>query len=197
MAFLSYHFKIILRQRLATLLYLLLMLTAAHSQTPVANRVKGVAKSLSPDAKVIAKYTDNHRHCIYYLKNHRVFCFDVMTNQQQEVSIANTSYAHVLSTWLSPDGNFFFIAIDKGDLATFYLDDGQELWRYDSRTKRSDKVGQGYAIERHKESIVIRRASRCINPTAPLSHQRWMGRKHHFDLYGKVIWAEDEYEIKR
>lgn len=166
------------------------------AQTPVANRIKGLIKTLPAGSTVVAKYTDNHRHCLYYVSGHRLYCYDVLTGQREDVNFSNSSYTHILSTWLSPDGNFFFVAVDKGSLSPFYLDSGQELWRYNSRTKRSFKVGQGYYIERHKEAIVIKRASRCLNPNAPQSHQRWMGQDHYYDLYGKVIFAKEEFEIK-
>ena len=188
--------KYILRLRFVFLFLTLLLHTMAYSQTPVANRVKAVAKSLQNDAVIVAKYTDNHRHCLYYIEGDRLFRYDVMTNRREEVHFTNSSYDSILSAWLSPDGNFFFIAVDKGTLVNFYMDCGQELWRFDSRTKRTYKVGVGFKIERRKGCIVIKRGNRCLNPSAPPSHRQWMAQDHFYDLYGKVIWAKDEYKVK-
>lgn len=167
------------------------------AQTPVANRVKAVVKHLPKSAVVVAKYTDNHRHSLYYIYNNRLYFYDVLTGRKDDVVFTTDSYTKILSSWLSPDGNFFFIAIDRGAFAHFYLDDGQELCRYDSRTKRYTKVGQGYHIEKQKGCYVIKRASRCLNPKAPQHHQKWMGREHYYDLYGMVIFIKDEFPIKR
>lgn len=185
-----------MRLRFVFLFLTLLSHTVAYSQTPVANRVKAVAGSLKKDAVVVAKYTDNHRHCLYYIEGDRLFCYDVMTNRREEIHFANSSYDKILSAWLSPDGNFFFIAVDKGTPANFYMDCGQELWRFDSRTKRTYKVGVGFRIERRKDNIVIMRGTRCLNPSAPPSRRRWMAQNHFYDLYGKVMWAQEEYEVK-
>lgn len=166
------------------------------AQTPVANRVNAMAKSLAPQAKVVAKYTDNHRHCLYFTQADRLYRYDVETSRREDVNFTTDAYARILATWLSPDGNFFFIAVDRGANADFYLDDGQELWRYDSRKKTSYKVGQGFKIRREKESFVISRASRSLNPDAPQSKQQWMAQDHYYDLFGKVIWAKEEYRVK-
>jgi hypothetical protein len=185
-----------LKLRFASLLVALLLCTTAYSQTPVANRIKAMVRSLPSEAIVVAKYTDNHRHCLYYIEGNRLFCYDVMVNRREEVHFANGSYDKILSAWLSPDGNFFFIAVDKGNLVNSYMDCGQELWRFDSRTKRTYKVGVGFKIEHRKKCIVIKRGSRCLNPSAPPSRRRWMAQDHFYDPYGKVIWAKEEYEVK-
>ena len=167
----------------------------ANAQTPVANRVKAMAKSLPETYVVVAKYTDNHRHSLYYTNTNRLYRYDVLTNRREEAVFSNTSYDKILLTWLSPDGNFIFIAVDKGNLVPSYMDAGQELWRYDSRTKRYYKVGVGFNIKRRKGCIIIKRGTRCLNPAAPPDKQRWMAQDHYYDLYGKVIWAKEEYEV--
>lgn len=55
-----------------------LLLTA---QTPLANRVKAMARHLPAGAEVVSKYTDNHRHCLYYTLYNRLFRYDVVTNK--------------------------------------------------------------------------------------------------------------------
>ncbi len=184
--------------RLHHLISLLLLwtLTPAVAQTPVANRVNAMAKSLAPLAQVVAKYTDGHRHCLYFTQANRLYRYDVVTNRREDVSFAIKPYVKIMATWLSPDGNFIFIAIDRGANADFYLDDGKELWRYDSRKQTSYKVGQGFRIWREKGCFVISRASRSLNPDAPQSKQQWMAQDHYYDLFGKVIWAKEEYRVR-
>ncbi len=163
----------------------------ANAQTPVANRVKSVVKHLPKTATPVAKYTDNYRHCLYYIHTNRLYQYDVMTGQRQEVLFANSGYDRILSSWLSPDGNFMFFVIEKDGITW----NTQELWRYDSRTKRTYRVGQGYHILRTKEVYIIKKATRVLNPGAPLQKQKWMGQEHHYDLYGNNITVKDEYVI--
>lgn len=168
-----------------------------HSQTPVANRVRAVAKSLRKPAVVVAKYTDNRRHCLYFRDLYRLFRYDVISNRREDVVFSTTSYTKILSTWLSPDGDFIFVVVDKGGLVPSYMEAGQELWKYDSHTGKYSKIGAGFRIQHRKGCIVIKRGTRCLNPTMPPAKQRWMAQDHFFDLYGKVIWAKDEYRVER
>ena len=133
--------------RLLSLTASLLFALLSIAQTPVANRVKAVVAHLPRHASVVAKYTDVYRHCLYFTMANRLYQYDVLTDRQHDVPFTGNSYARIITTWLSPDGNFFFIAVDRGNLASFYLDDGQEVWRYDSRKHKSKKIGQGFCIE--------------------------------------------------
>lgn len=168
---------------------------SAIAQTPVANRVKAVVRHLPDGAAVVAKYTDNNRHSLYYILHNRLYRFDVVTNTNEDVSFATEGYSRILSSYLSPDGNFVFIAVDRGPLANFYPDDGQVLWRIDSRTRRIQRIQSGFKVEKLKTCFVIRKVYRCLNPRSPRAHQKWTARNHYFDLYGKVIYAKDEYPI--
>jgi len=188
--------KILKLRIISSLALIFLNAFVVCSQTPVANRIKAVVRNLPKSAVVVAKYTDNHRHSLYYINEHRLFCYDVLTGKNEETVFINTSYENILSSWLSPDGNFFFITIDKGKSVPSYMDDGQELWRFDSRTLRSYKVGQGFFIERRKGCYIIKKGVRCLNPSANYNKQSWIAQDHYYDLYGKVIWAKDEYEVK-
>lgn len=189
-----------LRQILLILTALFLMTLTptgtCKAQTPVANRVKAFARSLNHEAHVVAKYTDNRRHCLYYTSGNRLFRYDVLTDEKTEVNFSTNSYAKILSTWLSPDGNYIFIAIDKGILAESYLINGQELWRYDSNGLKSKLIGSGFAIESKPKCIVIKKATRCLNPQAPADKQHWMAKNHYFNVDGTIIWAKEEYKIK-
>lgn len=182
-----------------TLFLLSFLLLISHSgiaQTPIANRVKAVIDHLPSDIGVVAKYTDNSRHSLFYTYNHRLYIYDVWNNNKHEVTFNAKGYEKILHTYLSPDGDFVFVVIDNGDLASFYLEDGQELWCIDSRTRRPSFVGKGYRIFKHKGHFIIKKAFKCLNPSAPQSHQKWMGQDHYYDFTGKMLWTKDEYIIK-
>lgn len=166
------------------------------AQTPIAHRVKATIDYLPKDIGIVAKYTDNTRHCLFYTYNQRLYIYDVLTDKKHEVTFNAKGYEKIIKTYLSPDGDFVFVAIDNGDLASFYLEDGQELWCIDSRNRRASIVGKGYSIIKRKGCFIIKKASRCLNPSAPQSHQKWMGKDHYYDLTGKVIWTKEEYLIK-
>lgn len=183
------------RHRVLSFAGSLIFTLLSFAQTPVANRVKAVVAHLPCQARVVAKYTDVYRHCLYFTMANRLYQYDVLTDRQHDVPFTGNSYAHIITTWLSPDGNFFFIAVDRGNLASFYLDDGQEVWRYDSRKRKYKKIGQGFCVEVQKGCIVIKRASRCLNPNATPKHQQWMAQGHYYGLYGNIIWTKDEYKI--
>ena len=167
-----------------------------NAQTPVANRVRAMAGRLPQQAAVVAKYTDVKRHCLYYTLRNRLYVYDVLANRRREIHFADNSYKRIFATWLSPDGNYLFIAVDRGPLSFFYLKDGQQLWRYNSYSHRSLKVGQGFCIARRKGCFKIKQAWRCLNPNAQQRYQHWTARDHYFDLYGNVIFALGEYKIE-
>lgn len=162
----------------------------------MANRVNAVARHLPQDAKVVAKYTDTKRHCLYFSQRGRLYCYDVLTNTQTEVQFVSHSYERILDTWLSPDGKFIFLAILNGKFSQIHFIDGQEVIRFDSSTRKSISIGKGFSIIPGKENIIIKQGSRCLTPNAPKEKQQWMARDHYYDLYGKVQFAKDEYLLK-
>lgn len=185
-----------LKQHFLIFASLLLVQLGAMAQTPIANRVKAVIKSLPSQAQVVAKYTDNQRHCLYYTLRNRLFRYDVKTNKREEIAFSQNPYSSIITTWLSADGNAFFIAIDRKDLVSFYLDNGQELWAIDSHTKRPKRIGVGFSISHSGEKIIIKRATRCINPQAAQSRQHWMVCDHHYDGNGTPLGKGEEYKLK-
>lgn len=185
-----------LKQYFLTSVFLLLIHAGIMAQTPIANRVKAVVKSLPSQAQVVAKYTDNQRHCLYYTLRNRLFRYDVKTNKHEEIPFSSTPYSSIITTWLSADGNAFFIAIDRKDLVAFYLDNGQELWAFNSHTNRPKKIGTGFAISHSDKGITIKRASRCINPQTTQDRQQWMVCDHHYDGNGTPLGKGEEYKLK-
>lgn len=180
-------------KRLTPLIALLLISLYGAAQTPVANRVKAVVRRLPSQAEVVAKYTDVGRHCLYYTQRSRLYRYDVRNNLREEVTFASRAYTSILSTWLSDDGTGFFIAVDRKGLVPFYLDDGQELWFYNSHTRTAKLVAQGFFISHAHDRITVRRASRCLNPSASRERQRWMTCDHQYDNNGVPLGKSDEY----
>ena len=174
---------------------ILMLSSFCYSQTPIANRVKAMANKLPKGTFVVAKYTDDARHCLYYVMHNRLYRYDVLKDKSQNVEFATDGYLSIIDTFTSPDGNYLFIAVDNGSLASFYPDDGQELWRINSRTLRALKIGEGFKVEKRDDCLVIRKFFRCLNPKDPINKQKWMARDHYFDLYGHVNYAKDEYRI--
>lgn len=166
----------------------------------MANRVHAAARRLQSDGnRIVARYTDDKRHCLYYITGERLFRYDVITDRNHEVDFANCGYQRIVRTYISQTGRYLFVDIDRDSQA----DEGplasrRELWAFDSYSGQSHKVGDGFYIDRHRDSFVIKRRSRCLNPEAPAGQQRWMVRDHYYYLQdGRNIWAKEEYEYKK
>lgn len=183
------NFKAVLFLSLALLVSL-----SCNSQTPVANRVIAMENKLPASVRVVAKYTDDKRHCLYYIRHNRLFKYDVFNDKSVNVSFSSNGYSHIDGTFLSPDGNCMFLVVYTGSSADDCFDT-QELWRVDSRTFRSSKIGSGFKIENRKKEIIIRKVFRCLNPKAPAARRKWMAKDHYYDMYGYINRATDEYEI--
>lgn len=178
-----------------TLLYILLLtaLMQTTAQTPVANRMKALEAHLPKTAQVVGRYSDNRIHTLYFLQGNRLYAYDVLNDRNREVNFSTTGYSHILRADLSPDARYIMVVTDRRGLTTNYLDDGQELWRIDALTRRSEKMADGCRIIRHSKDYVATKATRCLNPTAPKERQRWMVCDHYYELNGKVIYAKEEY----
>ena len=73
---------------------------------------------------------------------------------------------------------------------------GLELWMYDSKTRKTKFIGEGFSISHKHNRITIKRASRCINPSAAQSQQHWMIRDHQFDNEGTPLGKSEEYKMR-
>lgn len=175
------------------LLFFSSLLTA---QTPIANRVNVAAEHLPDDASVLAKYTDNERHCLYYIRNNKVFCLDVVLNIDEELDFTSHGYNKILSWHISPGGEYMFICIDKGNKNNRTLEEQFELWRIHSGNKSFKRIGSAFSIDKTKNGFILRKTARCLNPHAPKAQQRWRVRDHHFDMTGKHTGTQPEYEYR-
>lgn len=179
-----------------TLLYICLLLaawTSVEAQTPVANRMKALEAHLPKTAKVVGRYSDNRIHALIFFQANRLFSYDVLNDRNREINFSTTGYSRIIRADLSPHSKYVMVVVDRQGLTDNYLDDGQELWRIDPLTHKSQLVGGGGRIERTVQNYIITKASRCLNPAAPKERQRWMVSDHIYELDGRVDYAKDEY----
>lgn len=171
--------------------------TPSFAQTPIANRVHAAANRLGLECRTVAKYTDNKRHCLYYSSSNRLFCYDVWTDKTHEVRFSNEAYQCIVETYLSPKGRYLFIDVECNENAASGFEDHRQLWIYDTFSGKFEKVGAGFDVSKGRDSFIIKKATHCLNPKAPVSQQRWMVRDHYYYMdNGRNIWAKDEYEYK-
>ncbi|MBQ6651866.1 MAG: hypothetical protein IJM81_00515 [Prevotella sp.] len=173
---------------------------AIFAQTPIANRVRGMEKSLPKEAFVIARYTDDRRHCLYYKIGDRLFKYDVLDGIKTDLTISPSGYTRIINIWINDNHRYLIVAIDRRGLTETYLENGQELWRIDTYSGRRMKIGTGYKIALRGEKpwlkqshYIISKASRCLNPKEPMKERNWMIRDHYFDMEGLPITITDEY----
>lgn len=187
-------------RRIATwLLPLMLMQTSALAQTPVANRVKAVIKHLPQKAEIVAKYTDNDRHCLYYLLDHRLYCYDVIKDKNGEVSFGE-NYLKVEHCYVISQGKMLFVSVDRGSLSKTYAKDGKRLYMINPLTRRIKTVGSGYDITKTthdgNECFSVKTADGLLNPDASADRQQWIAREHFYDIDGSALSVGKEYKIR-
>ena len=167
------------------------------AQTPIANRINVAARHLPKDAIVIAKYTDNERHCLFYCNANRIYCLDVILNINEQLSFAQKNNEQILATYLTPDRRLMLFSTDWGNNKSDVLEERFQLWSIDSYNRQFKKIAKGFTIDKTREGFTIRRRSRCINPKAPKAHHRWMVQDLQFDLNGRLVKTGQEYEFIR
>lgn len=182
---------------LTWLLLLMLSQVPATAQTPVANRVKARAARVGDARNIVAAYTDDRRHCLFFTHGNRLYRYDAIKGKSREVSFSNNSYARIVTSFRSEDGNQMFIVVDRGRYTAFRLGDGMEVWRINSFSGRVDKIASGFNFKLNKDHFVMTKAYRCLNPKAPQPKQRWTVCDHSYYLNGKPLWISDEYRWEK
>ena len=155
----------------------------AAAQTPVANRVKAMAAALPEHSSVAAKYTDNRRHCLYYVNAHRLYRYDALTDRIEEIPLSG-GRSSVVSTMLDGSGDVFLVVVDRGREAPRY--GRMELWRMDSTKPECAKIGTGREIRRSGGRV------RVVCAPGPGGGEETM---LHFDLSGTpqvFQWEREE-----
>lgn len=180
-------------------LFTMLLAVPSDAQTPVADRIRAAVKHLPASIEVVAKYTDNARHCLYYILDHRLYCLDVIKNKNKEVDFPE-SYLKILNYYLIHKGKLLFVSIDRGSLSKTYAVDGQKLYMINPLTRRIKEVGSGYSIEKStlkgNECFCIKKAHKCLNPNEVIEKQKWVAREHFFSTDGSVLYAGKEFKIR-
>lgn len=166
------------------------------AQSPICNRIKAVIHHLPENAKQVAIFNDNARHCLYYALNDRLYKFDVLDYTNTEIPFED-SYYKITNWYLSPDKNYIFIVTENGPFTHFFLKDKLTLWRFWIRGQVLNKVVDGYHLDKQKGCFIVSNLSRCVNPDAVRSRQKWLLKDHYYDLTGNIIWASDEYPYRK
>lgn len=109
--------------RILTLALLLIPNSSIFAQTPIANRMKVLVKTLPEGSEIVARYTDMKRHALYYILNNRLYKYDVLNNSQDEINLENRN--KIISSRLSKDGKT--ITIKAGKKQDKHLTDVEEL----------------------------------------------------------------------
>lgn len=175
---------------------LLWLAMAAQAQTPVANRVKAMAKQLPYGCEVVAKYTDNERHCLYYTQHERLYRYNVLTNKKHEVRFSPDAYSSIVDTYVTEKGDYVFVCVEKNLQPKKSPENTQELWRIDTKTLKNKKIGDGFAVEKHKGCFIIKKVSRVLESPSQPEKKQWMVQDHYYFLDGRTLWAKDEYLYK-
>jgi len=176
----------------AVVLWMAFIPIGAAAQSPISNRIRAAARHLPENARQVAVFDDNTRHCLYYTLNERLYKFDVWDNTNSEIPF-DESYYKITNWYLSPNKNYIFLVTDNGSFTHFFLKDRITLWRLSVRGQVLKKVADGYRLDKRKGCFIISSMSRCLNPDAARSHQKWLLEDHYYDLTGHIIWASDEY----
>ena len=109
--------------KILTLALLLIPNSSIFAQTPIANRMKVLVKTLPEGSEIVARYTDMKRHALYYILNNRLYKYDALNNSQDEINLENRN--KIISSRLSKDGKT--ITIKAGKKQEKHLSDIEEL----------------------------------------------------------------------
>lgn len=88
----------------------LMQIYTISAQTPVANRVRAAAENLPEGCNVVAKYTDNKYHCLFYTMHNRLYKYDVITNRNTDVNFTPFAYSSITASYIAPKENIFSFA---------------------------------------------------------------------------------------
>lgn len=180
----------------AFLLMLLTVCLPAKAQTPVANRVNAAASTLSRSCQIAAKYTDNQRHCLYYVSNNRLYRYDVMTGKKREVKFSPDGYSRITNTYITENGTYLFVCADKDASSKGSPEDIQELWRINTFSNKSKKIAEGFEIEKGEDRFIIKTLVKRLETLSPSGKPQWKAQDRYYRLDGQSMAAGEEYTVK-
>jgi len=170
---------------------LLLLSAPATAQTIVANRVKAAAASLPKGSRIVAKYTDNKRHSLYYIANDRLYKYDVLTNTNSDVRFTTSPYSHIVNTYVTEHGRYIFVCVDKNGSGKADRKNSQELWRITPDENTCKMIGRGFAVQKVNDIFVIKVFVERKATASGDENSRWTVRERHFYLDGQSRWMEE------
>lgn len=129
--------------------------TYIMAQTPISNRVKAAVKHLPTSATIIAKYTDNDKHCLYYTLQNKIYCLDVILNINEELDFTEHGHKKILSSHISPNSEYLLLCISKKDKQNPY-----ELWRINAKEHSFSCLAKGSSITKTKEGYTLQKKNK-------------------------------------
>lgn len=165
-------------KRCKILSFFLLFSTCLIAQTPIANRIKAAVLHLPKKATVLAKYTDNKRHCLYYMYKDKMYCLDVVLNINEVLDFTQKPYKKIIASSISPDGNYVLLCLDRGELKNTAITNRFELWRINSHNKSFQYIANGFTCKKTKLGYTLQQK---INKKQP-----YIIRCRQVDFYGNI-----------
>lgn len=179
-----------------TIFVFLLFPLLAMSQTPIANRVRAKAARMKNRDRIVAKYTDDRRHCLYFVRSNRLFRYDALTGATSEVVFSTQGYNKIINTWLSRDGNVVFVLVDRSALTSQPLADGQEVYSVNSFTGKSTSIGSGvHCVMAHEGYFYITHL--VAVKRRPNMTKEYIVEDQWFYDDGRPLWVKDRRTWKK
>jgi len=131
-----------------------------------AELLDSVTASLPKETLVLAKFTDQSRHAMYYVKDGQLNKFDILTRESHAIPISDKGNRwEILTADLAPnDSSVIIIALNNNDTMV------NGLFKYTIATSNMKKLGEGSVNETDEGYEIMRK-----------------GRRKLFDKYGEQI----------
>ena len=105
----------------------------AISQTEIVEEIPltipelldSIAKMLPSGGQLIARFPDEARHCLYYLADNKLFCYDAEENMSEPISVMREGFeVDVLSAHLLEDRSTILLKVEdiRGKVLNYKLD---------------------------------------------------------------------------
>lgn len=167
-----------------------LLPVSASGQTPIANRVKARAAHLKSNETAIAKYTDDRRHCLFFVRSSRIFKYDAVSGSTSEIVFCQDGYDTIMKTWISKDGGIMFVLVDRSSLTTQPLVDKQEICSLNSFTGKTGKIASGFSFGIKKDGSFYLTHQVDVRKNAHGRYDHIVEDQWFYDD-GRPLWVKD------
>lgn len=115
-----------------------------EKQLTIPELLDSIAKMLPSGGQLIARFPDEARHCLYYLADKSLYCYDAEKNMSDPISVMHEGFeADILSAQLMEDGSTILLKVEDIN--------GKELSRkLDTNTKNIMEVVISKGIEKRE-----------------------------------------------